>query len=135
MAKILKACKYCGGIHPIGFNCPRKPDSSYTRNPKIRAFRNSALWKRKSKEIKERDHYLCQACLNNLPGTIHRINSVGLSVHHIKSLVKAWALRLCSSNLITLCTHHHELAEKGEIPEYVLQSIAKNQEISPPEGQ
>lgn len=129
---MLKACKYCGKIHSYDYDCLAKPKSTYIRNKDIVAFRNSKEWKNKRVEIRRRDRGCCVACWNNLTGTIRRINTEDLSVHHIKSLVKAWALRLCDDNLITLCSHHHEEAEKGIISEQILLNlIKKGVKISP----
>lgn len=131
---MLKACKYCGRIHSFEYQCPLKPKSLYVRNKDIERFRNSGEWKSKRLQIKERDKDCCVACWHNLQGTIRRINTDGLSVHHIKSLVKAWALRLVDNNLITLCDYHHEQAEKGSISEQVLfDLVVKGVHISPPE--
>lgn len=130
---MLKACKYCGGIHPTNYRCGAKPKSSYVRNKDIQAFRNSKEWKSKRAEIRERDGNMCLACWNNLSGTLCRINQNNLSVHHIKPLAKAWMLRLCDDNLITLCEHHHEAAEKGDISKKILLEIVKKGlKISPP---
>ena len=74
--------------------------------------------------MKERDGYLCRACLANLPGTVCRINTKRLSVHHIISLKDDWDRRLDTENLITLCDVHHELAERGAIPAGLLAEMA-----------
>jgi len=110
---MLKACKYCGKIHKRAEICDKKP--VFQRGDKEDRFRWTQQWKDKRKEIKERDRYLCQACLNNLPGTTNRLNSENLSVHHIRPLKTNYDLRLDNSNLITLCDFHHEEAEKGAI--------------------
>jgi len=130
---ILKACKYCGGIHSFDYECSSKPKSSYIRNKDIQTFRNSKEWRTKREEIKNRDRYICVACWFNAHGTIRRINSQKLSVHHIKPLSKAWQLRLNSDNLITLCEYHHEAAEKGAISERMLfEFLKKGIHLSPP---
>ena len=124
-----KACVYCGKIHDKNFICDKKPKqkSKQTRQRHIENFRSSYDWKLKHEEIKRRDKYLCQACLNNLPGTLSRINQDSLSVHHIRPLITNWDLRLDRDNLITLCDMHHELAECGKI------SVDTLLEILPPE--
>ena len=133
MGIILKACSYCGRIHPRGYHCASRPQSGYVRNKDIAAFRSSKAWRSKRNEIRERDGNLCLACWHNAEGTVRRINQEGLSVHHIRSLVKAWHLRLQNENLITLCEHHHEAAEKGELSEcFLLNSVKKGLNISPP---
>ena len=132
-ARMLKACQYCGHIHAKGFICPLKPKSVWVGDKKVRAFLNSKAWDNKRHEIRARDNNLCVACWHNLKGTLNRITSSGLSVHHIVPLTKAWDLRLADDNLITLCGVHHELAEKGEISKEILRKCVKEGiEISPP---
>lgn len=120
---MLKACKYCGGIHPLGNVCRLKPQSNYVRDKDIQRFRNSKQWRDKRDQIKTRDNFLCQACFHNFPNTLRRINGHRLSVHHIVPLKKSFQLRLADDNLITLCDVHHEQAEKGAISAKELRSI------------
>ena len=120
-----KACKYCGKIHERGFVCEKKPKVQYKGynqkyykkryDRKEDIFRSSYDWQRKRTYILKRDKYLCQACLHNLTGTVCRLTTEGLSVHHIRPLRTDFDLRLDDSNLITLCHTHHELAENGRI--------------------
>uniref|UniRef100_UPI0013DE6288 HNH endonuclease n=1 Tax=Mediterraneibacter glycyrrhizinilyticus TaxID=342942 RepID=UPI0013DE6288 len=51
-----------------------------------------------------------------------------ISVHHIVPIAEDWERRLDDENLITLCSKHHEMAERGEIKRKKLLSIAKEQE-------
>lgn len=116
-----KACKYCGGIHDRNYVCDRKPQTVckkyyQKRNSQEDIFRSSYDWKKKREYILKRDKYLCQACLAGLSRTVSRLTSDGLSVHHIRPLKRDFDLRLSDENLITLCSMHHELAEKGKIP-------------------
>lgn len=127
---MLKACKYCGQIHKTGYVCERKPTYQRFRNSDIDKFRNTQQWQKKREQIKKRDKYLCQACLNNLYGTEKRINTEDLSVHHIAPINKDWELRLVDSNLITLCRYHHELAEKKVIKEKQLREIVQRNKIT-----
>ena len=124
--EMLKACKYCGLIHKSDYVCEKKPIYKRIRNSDIDKFRNTKRWQDKREHIKQRDKYLCQACLNNLIGTIRRINTEDLSVHHIVPVYKAWDLRLEDDNLITLCRHHHELAEKNIIKINQLKEIIQH---------
>lgn len=110
---MLKACRYCGGIHSKNTVCSKKP--VHNRESKEDHFRNTTAWRKKREEIKMRDRYLCQACLNNLMGTTKRLTTDSLSVHHIRPLKTNFELRLDDDNLITLCSFHHELAEKNAI--------------------
>lgn len=120
-----KACKYCGGIHDSGYTCPKKPlfiRKKYTpkkyprkRNSVADKFRSSYDWQQKRTYILKRDKYLCRACFCGLHGTVRRLTSDGLSVHHIVPIKEDFSLRLDDDNLITLCAIHHELAESGKI--------------------
>lgn len=128
---MMKACPYCGKIHAKGQKCDKKPKKSWIGDQEIRQFRNSQQWITKRDAIKERDQYLCQACLHCLYGTTQRITTDGLSVHHILPLAKSWELRMEDSNLITLCPEHHRLAERGIIGAKQLREIIKHEKISP----
>lgn len=118
---MLKACSYCGKIHSKKEICNKKP--VHTRESREDRFRNTTAWKKKREDIKKRDKYLCQACLNNMRGTVKRLNTEKLSVHHIRPLKSNFDLRLEDSNLITLCDFHHELAEKNAISASELRDI------------
>lgn len=125
---MLKSCKYCMRIHDSKFDCGKKPQRKKQGNNKDK-FRWTAAWQNKRDEIKERDKYLCQACIRNLPGTINKYTYNNLSVHHAIPLEDDFEKRLDNDNLITLCDYpHHEMAESGEIPLYTILSIIKEQE-------
>ena len=110
---MLKSCKYCGKIHNSKYHCRKRPVQ--IRNSAADRFRHTKAWEKKSLEIRERDHFLCQACIRELPGTIRRLNYDGLSVHHAVPIYQDWDSRLDNSNLITLCSVHHEMAESGQL--------------------
>jgi 5-methylcytosine-specific restriction endonuclease McrA len=129
-----RACPYCGKIHDKKYVCEMRPEKRYpSRSSPNREdkFRWSYEWKMKREYILKRDRYLCVACINNLEGTVRRLNNVDLSVHHIRPLKTNWELRLCDENLITLCRNHHEMAEKFEIAPENLIKLLQN---TPPEG-
>ena len=81
---------------------------------------------RKSIEVKQRDRFLCQICLRNLYNTIHWLNYKTVEVHHIVEINEDYNKRLDNDNLITLCSYHHKMADKGEIPKAVLLDIVKS---------
>ncbi|MCM1232651.1 MAG: HNH endonuclease [Ruminococcus flavefaciens] len=111
-----KACPYCKGIHERSWKCTAKPRILYQKKrTREDIFRSSYAWQQKRTRILKRDKYLCRACLNNLYGTVCRLTSANLSVHHIKPLKLDFDSRLDDDNLITLCGMHHELAESGII--------------------
>ena len=81
---------------------------------------------RKSIEVKQRDRFLCQICLRNLYNTISWLNYKTVEVHHIVEIKEDYNKRLDVDNLITLCSYHHKMADKGEIPKQVLMDIVKS---------
>ncbi len=125
---MLKSCKYCGRVHDSKYNCGHKPVRKKIRTTQS-SFRSTEAWKRKSLEIRDRDHYLCQVCTRNLYGTVNRYNNRQIEVHHIIPLAEDYDRRLDNNNLISLCAMHHEIAESGGIPREVLLDIAKRQEL------
>lgn len=126
---MLRSCKYCGRIHDSKVICKEKAVSSKRKkedNEQIK-FRNKNVWKKKREHIKARDHYMCQACLHDiLHDGSRRINGDNLSVHHIKPLEedKEREYALDDDWLITLCEHHHKLADAGQIDANILHEIA-----------
>lgn len=74
--------------------------------------------------IRDRDHYLCQACLNNVDGRGIRYTTSDLEVHHIVPLSEDYERRLDEDNLITLCREHHEQAEEGLLSRAALHELA-----------
>lgn len=134
---MLNSCQYCGRIHDKQYICPQKADRQKERrdnrsksNARIYSFHRSTHWKEKSKEIRQRDNYCCQACAREITGTERTYETESLSVHHIIPLAEDWNRRLDNDILITLCRKHHEMAEKGEIKRKLLLKIAQEQENS-----
>jgi len=129
---MLRSCSYCGRIHDSKVICEAKRKALAARQRKGgRAedqYHRSYTWTQLSKSIRERDHYLCQACLHNLDGQGSRLTSSQLEVHHIVPIAEAWDLRSDRSNLITLCKEHHEQAEQGTIDAQKLHEIAEQNE-------
>ena len=113
---MLKSCQYCG----------RKP-KRIKRDTKAYRFHRTQAWQDKSIEIRRRDHYLCQCCIRLMHGTMRKHNYDDLSVHHIVPIAEDYEQRLDDDNLITVCGHHHEMAESGQIDREVLHEIAKEQ--------
>lgn len=86
--------------------------------------------KEKSKEIKERQNYLCPVCLSH-----GDLRPKRLETHHILKLRLRPDLLLEDENLIALCEEHHEQADRGEIDEAQLRSyVEKRDRDIPPEG-
>jgi hypothetical protein len=126
---MLVSCKYCGRMHEAGTICPKKPQAKtwgvYDRG-EIGVFRRSNAWRMKSEEIRSRDFHVCRVCEAGGHGTFGgtKYNSKGLSVHHITPLAEDFDKRLDNDNLITLCSWHHEMAERGDIPRDELERLA-----------
>ena len=129
---MLKSCKYCGRIHESSFICSKKKEAIAKRqkkqDSKINKFRWSKAWQRKRAEIRERDNQVCQVCVRKLHGYIRQFETDNLSVHHIVPLEVDFNKRMDNENLITLCSMHHEMAEKGDITASELLDIAEYQE-------
>lgn len=130
-----KSCQYCGGIHPIKYECPKKPKRQYKpnkyseQNADIKRFRSSKVWQNKRDEMQDRDLHMCQVCIRLLyDWCTVRYNYKNTSVHHIFKLSDNFDRRLSNYNLITLCPCCHTAADLGQIPVSVLLDIAKEQE-------
>lgn len=119
---MLKTCSRCG-IVPFDHVCPYRKRKYHKKDARAERFRNSAVWQRKRDYIKRRDLFLCQACRANIPPTFNIYNSKELEVHHIIKLAVDYELRLSDNNLITLCTIHHRMADRGEIEVETLREL------------
>ncbi len=117
-------CSRCG-IVKRGHICDKKPYRKKERDSKADKFRKSKRWTDKSIEIRQRDKYLCVVCMANRYNTINQFNYNKLEVHHIEKLNENYDKRLDNDNLITLCAHHHKLADNGEIPKEELKELIK----------
>lgn len=118
---MLVSCSYCGRIHEKNFDCGRKPQR-IRYNTDAAKFRNTTSWQKKSREIRERDNYLCQCCIREMPGTFRKYEYDSVSVHHNVPVIEDESKRLDNANLITLCPVHHEMAERGEISRDAIQA-------------
>jgi 5-methylcytosine-specific restriction endonuclease McrA len=117
---MLKSCKYCGRIHEEKMECRQKKEAQEKRwNARKKTgaavFRKSSAWTAKSRQVRQRDCYMCLCCKENMVGTDRQYNSRELSVHHITPIEEDYSMRLEEENLITVCAVHHEMCEAGEI--------------------
>jgi 5-methylcytosine-specific restriction endonuclease McrA len=124
---MLKSCKYCNRIHDSKFDCGKKPQRTYKRTEEDK-FRWTKSWQNKREEIKERDNFLCQACIRRLTGTTYAYTYDELEVHHAEKLNKSYEKRVDNDNLLTLCSKHHKMADNGEISYDVVKSIIREQQ-------
>ena len=127
---MLKACKYCLRIHDTSIDCGRKPQRKKQKRTTDN-FRNTSKWQRKRQQVRTRDLNLCQICRRDLYGTIRTFNSENLSVHHNVPIEEDETRALDEENLLTMCSRHHDMAERGEIPRDEVQAII-NEQNSPP---
>lgn len=116
------SCKYCGRIHPVGYECPKKPKRKYNGGEE-RKLRSTYAWAQKSKEVREKAQGLCEVCRDKGIYTYK-----GLEVHHIDKVREDKGKLLDDSNLICLCTEHHKEAESGKLSKDYLRGLAKKRE-------
>ena len=121
---MLKTCKMCGVVTEDHI-CTHRKSRQKKGNRQSDKFRNTAIWQKKRDEIKVRDRYLCQVCLRELYNTINIINHKSVEVHHITTINDDYNRRLDNDNLITLCSFHHKMADKGDIPREELYEIVR----------
>ena len=117
-------CQHCG-IVPRGHICPHRKSRQKSGDRQSDKFRNTKIWQRKRDEIKVRDRHLCQLCIRNLHNTINFLNFKNIEVHHITSIQEDYNRRLDNDNLISLCSYHHKMADKGLIPKQELYNIVR----------
>lgn len=117
---MMKSCSICGRIHDFNKICKR---TTAKKTTKANTFRKSYEWTEKSKEIRRRDKNLCQICITGKYDTQYRYTFNDLEVHHIVPIEEDNSKRLDSTNLITLCRYHHEMAESGQIKREELNEI------------
>ena len=125
---MLKTCNRCGRIVPEDHICPNKREYKPKEDNDIRRFRNSARWINKSIEIRENARYLCEVCMTKEYDSFSFLNYKNLEVHHIEPMSEDYSKRLDNDNLVCLCSFHHKMAEKGEIPREFLKELAKKRE-------
>lgn len=124
MASEFVTCKNCGVVKR-GHQCPHRKSRQKSGDRQSDKFRKTKAWTNKSVEIRQRDKYLCQVCLRNLYNTLSFLNYKTVEVHHITPIEEDYNKRLDNDNLISLCSYHHKMADKGEIPKDVLYGIVK----------
>lgn len=105
----LKACAYCGRVHPSDTKCGKRPirRKESTEHTKLRTCRQ---WDKTRKAVNKRDRLVCRMCLAK-----HRITADGLETHHIIPIAENPSRAYDPDNLITLCVHHHKAADAGKI--------------------
>lgn len=112
-----KTCSRCGKIVTYDHKCN---DGRKINRLETDKLRNQRRWKKKAREIKEADLFLCQVC--KAEGIY---NYEDLEVHHIIKLRDNPNGLLDDDNLITLCRYHHKKADSGEIEADYLRELIK----------
>lgn len=114
-----RACPRCGRIHPYDQPCPRKrPTYRYERTGADR-LRFTARWKRKSLQVRDDAHWMCEVCRDQGKATTE-----GLEVHHIEKLRDDPDGLIEDDNLVCLCRMHHRMADDGDIGKGYLRGLA-----------
>lgn len=122
---MLVSCMYCNNLHNRSEICNKKTKPKKKEPTYISKFRNTKAWQKKRNEIKKRDKLLCQYCLQD-----HKYTFINLEVHHIDPISLNWNKRLEATNLITLCSSCHKMAEKMDIKKDLLERIALKNEYT-----
>ena len=115
-------CNKCGKVHTKGFKC--LAGKRIYQADRERKLRSTYKWTEKSKEIRDKAHYLCEVCKAE-----GRITYDGVEVHHIVKVKDDESLLLENENLICLCTTHHKQADNGEIDKDFLKDLAHKREL------
>lgn len=124
---MLRSCQYCGRIHDRKMVCNHKPKKN-TNITEADKFRWSSVWHKKREEIKKRDLHLCQICVRELYNTLVKYNINELEVHHNVPINEDYDKRLDNNNLLTICSYHHKMCERGVISRKEVQKIINEQE-------
>ena len=82
-------------------------------------LRFTSRWKRKSLQVREDAHWMCEVC-----GDRGRVTTEGLEVHHIEKLRDDPDGLIEDGNLICLCRAHHRMADDGELDGDYLRGLA-----------
>lgn len=126
---MLISCSSCGRIHERAYKCEGKQRTYQKKLTIADKFRKTQAWKNKRGDIVSRDRALCQLCIRDMyPLGTTRILNQDIQVHHIEPINKAYDKRLEDSNLISLCTYHHYMADNKQISMKILKEIVIEQE-------
>ena len=115
-----KACSRCGKIHDYTYKCNHGRTHTKHKDTEASRIRRTEKWNKKREQIKEDANYLCEYCLH-----LGRLTYTRLEIHHITPINTAPELAYTDTNLICLCTTCHKQAEKHNIPQDTLATIAQ----------
>lgn len=106
-------------MHPYDEPCPKKkPAYRYERTGADR-LRLTSRWKRKSLQVREDAHWMCEVCRDQGKATTE-----GLEAHHIDKLREDPDGLIEDGNLVCLCRMHHRMADDGELSKEYLRGLA-----------
>ena len=71
---------------------------------------------------------MCQICIREMYDTYRKYNCDDLQVHHAVPVNVNEDMRLDDNNLITLCSMHHAMCDRGEITSDEVKKIISEQE-------
>lgn len=118
-----KVCSRCGRVHASNYQCNVGRIARRYNGGTERTLRSSWKWTEKSKDIRDKAHYLCEVCKAE-----GRLTYDGVEVHHIIKVKDNTDLLLDDYNLICLCTTHHHAADNDQIDKEYLLSLARQRE-------
>jgi 5-methylcytosine-specific restriction protein A len=120
---MFKVCSQCGMLHD--FNADLCQARRVKKDTKAVRFRNTSRWQRKRKEIRERDRHLCQVCLLDIYDTRQMYTYDNIEVNHIVPINEDITKALDDDNLLSLCSFHHKMADRGKIPRAILVALTR----------
>ena len=129
---MLKSCSRCGKIHEDNYKCEgyKEPRDFSRYNDQVeRKLRNTSKWRKKSEQVREQAHYLCEVCRDH-----GRYNFQNIEAHHINKIREDQAGLLDDGNLVCLCAKHHKQADAGEIDKDYLRKLAQMRITDIPPG-
>ena len=113
---MLRSCPACGRIHDSRIKCRRKQYAP--RESRASKYRSTGDWQRTRNEVRDLDLNMRVVCRS-----LGDVTTDGLGVHHIVPLEEDFDLRNDLGNCITLCSMHHEEAERGDISRSALRDL------------
>ena len=102
---MLRSCPACGRIHDSRIKCRRKQYAP--RESRASKYRSTGDWQRTRNEVRDLDLNMCVVCRS-----LGDVTTDGLG-----------DLRNDLGNCITLCSMHHEEAERGDISRSALRDL------------
>ncbi len=109
---LMKFCSKCNKLHDHDHSCQVGKFDKYYRGKLTYTYRNTPRWRKTRDDAKERDGYVCQACVAQ---ENPYYNTFRLEVHHIVDVEIDPSLTYELWNTITLCNYHHRQVHSKEL--------------------